>query len=122
MQPAGATIVDKPWGREVIYAQTELYIGKLIEIEQGQRLSLQYHRLKDETIHVLEGTLSLVVGPAPDALQTRDLQAGCSARITPGTVHRYAAPYGPVRILEVSTPHPDDVVRLADDYGRTDPA
>ena len=119
---ASPTIVDKPWGREVIYAETDVYIGKLIEVDQGHRLSLQYHECKDETIYVLEGTLSLVVGPTKSELQTRDLPAGSSIRIVPGTVHRYAAPFGSVRILEVSTPHPDDVVRLSDDYGRADRA
>ncbi len=112
------TIVDKPWGREVIYAATELYIGKIIEIDQGARLSLQYHQRKDETIYVLDGTLRLVIGGAEDALTTRDLDPGASVRVTPGQVHRYQAPHGPVRVLEVSTPHPDDVVRLSDDYGR----
>jgi len=118
MSAAPTRIVGKPWGREIIYASNERYIGKVIEIDAGQRLSLQYHREKDESIYVLEGTLSLVIGPSKDALQTVELSAGGAYRIRPGEVHRFHAPLGPVRVLEVSTPHFDDVVRVADDYGR----
>lgn len=118
MSDQKVTVVDKPWGREVIYASTELYIGKIIEINEGAQLSLQLHEQKDETIYVLEGTLRLVIGDSVDALRSRDLSEGVSFRVRTGQVHRYQAPYGSVRVLEVSTPHPDDVVRLEDDYGR----
>ena len=118
MSDQDVTIVAKPWGREVIYASTELYIGKIIEISEGARLSLQYHEAKDETIYVLDGRLRLVIGDSAEALETRDLDAGASFRVHTGKVHRYEAPHGDVRVLEVSTPHPDDVVRLVDDYGR----
>lgn len=118
MSDQKVTVVDKPWGREVIYASTDLYIGKIIEINEGARLSLQLHEQKDETIYVLEGTLRLVIGDSVDALRSRDLSEGVSFRVRTGQVHRYQAPYGSVRVLEVSTPHPDDVVRLEDDYGR----
>ncbi|HCU72434.1 MAG: cupin [Chloroflexi bacterium] len=111
-------VVEKPWGRELIYASTELYIGKIIEINEGARLSLQLHEQKDETIYVLDGTLRLVIGDSPDTLTSRDLSEGVSFRVQTGQVHRYQAPYGSVRVLEVSTPHPNDVVRLEDDYGR----
>jgi mannose-6-phosphate isomerase-like protein (cupin superfamily) len=113
------TIVKKPWGREIIYARCEHYLGKVIEISEGHRLSLQAHVEKDETIYVLEGRLALTVGASPEAAETRDMQPGEAFRIRPGTVHRFAAPYGAVRVLEVSTPHPDDVVRFSDDYGRS---
>ena len=112
------TVVEKPWGREVIYASNELYIGKIIEINEGSRLSLQLHEQKDETIYVLDGTLRLVIGDSVDTLRSRDLSEGVSFRVQTGQVHRYQAPYGSVRVLEVSTPHPNDVVRLEDDYGR----
>ena len=118
MSDQDVTIVAKPWGREVIYASTELYIGKIIEIKAGARLSLQYHEAKDETIYVLDGRLRLVIGDSAEALESRDLDAGASVRVHTGKVHRYEAPHGDVRVLEVSTPHPDDVVRLVDDYGR----
>lgn len=118
MSDQDVTVVAKPWGREVIYASTELYIGKIIEINAGARLSLQYHEAKDETIYVLDGRLRLVIGDSAEALETRDLDEGASVRVDTGKVHRYEAPHGAVRVLEVSTPHPDDVVRLVDDYGR----
>ena len=118
MSDQDVTIVAKPWGREVIYASTELYIGKIIEINAGARLSLQYHEAKDETIYVLDGQLRLVIGDSAETLETRDLQEGASVRVHTGQVHRYEAPHGAVNVLEVSTPHPDDVVRLVDDYGR----
>ncbi len=113
------TIVQKPWGREIIYARCEHYLGKVIEICEGHRLSLQAHVEKDETIYVLEGRLALTAGAAPETARTRDMRPGEAFRIRPGTVHRFGAPYGAVRVLEVSTPHPDDVVRYSDDYGRT---
>ena len=118
MSDQNGTVVEKPWGREVIYASNELYIGKIIEINEGARLSLQLHEQKDETIYVLDGTLRLVIGESVDTLRSRDLSEGVSFRVQTGQVHRYQAPYGSVRVLEVSTPHPNDVVRLEDDYGR----
>ena len=118
MSDQNVTVVEKPWGREVIYASNEHYIGKIIEINEGARLSLQLHEQKDETIYVLDGTLRLVIGDSADTLTSRDLAEGVSVRVHPGQVHRYQAPYGSVRVLEVSTPHPNDVVRLEDDYGR----
>ncbi len=114
-------IVEKPWGREIGYAENELYVGKIIEVNAGARLSLQYHREKDETIYILEGTVGFVIGESEDALETRELHPGDAARIKPGVVHRFHATQGDARILEVSTPHPDDVVRLQDDFGRKDP-
>ena len=118
MSDQNVTVVEKPWGREVIYASNEYYIGKIIEINEGARLSLQLHEQKDETIYVLDGTLRLVIGDSVDTLRSRDLSEGVSFRVQTGQVHRYQAPYGSVRVLEVSTPHPNDVVRLEDDYGR----
>ena len=79
---------------------------------------MQLHEQKDETIYVLDGTLRLVIGESVDTLRSRDLSEGVSFRVQTGQVHRYQAPYGRVRVLEVSTPHPNDVVRLEDDYGR----
>lgn len=118
MSDQNVTVVEKPWGREVIYASNERYIGKIIEINEGARLSLQLHEQKDETIYVLDGTLRLVIGNSVDTLRSRDLSEGVSFRVQTGQVHRYQALYGSVRVLEVSTPHPNDVVRLEDDYGR----
>jgi mannose-6-phosphate isomerase len=109
--------VEKPWGYELIWARTERYVGKVLHIEAGHALSLQYHERKDETIHVLRGELRFSVGPAPDRLQTLVLAPGEGYRVRPGTVHRMEA-VTDVDVLEASTPELDDVVRLEDRYGR----
>ncbi len=109
--------VDKPWGHELIWAETDRYVGKVLHVKAGHSLSLQYHERKDETIHVLSGRMQFWVGPSADALEEITLAQGESYHITPGTVHRMAA-VTDVDILEASTPELDDVVRLEDRYGR----
>ncbi|MGD2071166.1 MAG: cupin domain-containing protein [Gemmatimonadota bacterium] len=110
--------VDKPWGYELHWADTDLYVGKLLHIDRGEALSLQFHEVKDETIHVLAGTLRFQVGPTPDGLREHVLQRGEGYRIRAGTVHRMEA-VTDCDILEASTPHLDDLVRLEDRYGRS---
>jgi mannose-6-phosphate isomerase len=109
--------VDKPWGHELIWASTEGYVGKVLHVRAGHALSLQYHEEKDETIHLLRGRMRFWAGPAADALDEVPLAEGQSFRIRPGTIHRMEA-VTDVDILEASTPHLDDVVRLEDRYGR----
>jgi mannose-6-phosphate isomerase len=109
--------VEKPWGHELIWAETDLYVGKILHVKAGHALSLQYHERKDETIHLLRGELRFLAGGAPDAVEAVALREGDSFRIRPGTVHRMEA-VTDVDILEASTPHLDDVVRLEDRYGR----
>lgn len=108
--------VDKPWGHEVWFAQTERYVGKILVIEAGKRLSLQYHRVKDESIYVQEGKLRLTLERNGE-LEVEDLGPGEARHIPPGTRHRFEALERCV-LCEVSTPEVDDVVRLEDDYGR----
>lgn len=115
--PRAARRVEKPWGYELIWAETESYVGKVLHVDAGHALSLQYHEHKDETIHVLRGTLHFEVGPSASALERVELHEGESFRITPGTVHRMTA-VTDVDLLEASTAHLDDVVRLEDRYGR----
>ncbi len=110
-------IVPKPWGEEFIWAHTPRYVGKVLRIRKGESLSLQYHRMKDETINVLRGTLIFRHGPHPDALQETRLGPGESFHIRTRTVHQMEAAED-CEILEVSTPELDDVVRLNDRYGR----
>lgn len=110
--------VDKPWGHETIWADTDLYVGKILHIDAGQALSLQYHEEKDETICVLTGEMRLVVGPAADRLDEVLMGPGQAYRIQPGTVHRMVA-VSDCQVLEASTPHLLDVVRLEDRYGRS---
>jgi len=111
--------VEKPWGYESIWAETERYVGKLLHIRAGEALSLQYHREKDETIHLLRGEMRFWAGPSAEALEAVPLEAGDSYRVTPGTVHRMEA-VTDCDVLEASTPHLEDVVRLSDRYGRVD--
>lgn len=105
-------IVEKPWGREIWYAHTNDYAGKVLEVTAGQRLSLQKHEIKEETLYLLSGHVTLTFGT-----ETFDWQPGTLVHVPTGTVHRFEAIEDSV-LLEVSTPHLDDVVRLSDDYGR----
>lgn len=109
--------VDKPWGHEIWYAHTERYVGKIIVVDAGQRLSLQYHETKDETSYLLSGSLRLWQGATPDTLTEREIGPGAAWRNTPGVVHTIEA-IEPATVLEVSTPELDDIVRLEDRYGR----
>jgi mannose-6-phosphate isomerase len=110
--------VDKPWGYELIWALTDLYCGKLLVVNAGQALSMQFHREKDESWYVLEGRAEIEMAGAGEKAPTREVvTAGAAFRITPGTVHRVRA-VEDTTILEVSTPQIDDVVRLEDSYGR----
>ena len=109
--------VEKPWGYEIIWAETDLYVGKVLHVNAGHALSLQYHERKDETIHLWRGRMKFFVGPSAESLEMIEMNEGDSYRVTPGTVHRMEA-ITDVDILEASTPHLDDVVRLEDRYGR----
>ncbi len=110
-------VVDKPWGHEEIWAETARYAGKFLIIRSGEELSRQYHERKEETICVLEGVLRLELGRAPD-VEVQYLNPGESFHVAPGTVHRFAADAVDVRLVEVSTPELEDVVRLEDRYRR----
>jgi mannose-6-phosphate isomerase len=108
--------VEKPWGHELIWAQTDRYVGKVLHVNAGQRLSLQYHEKKDETIHLWSGRLILVVDEGK-GLHERELKPGESYHVRPGVKHRMIA-ITDCDVLEASTPELDDVVRLEDAYGR----
>lgn len=113
-----ATRTDKPWGHELLWSHTDHYAGKVIHIEPGHRLSLQYHDSKHESVFVMQGRLLLHLGRGDDA-RVLELGPGESADLPATTVHRFEAPMeGPVDLIEVSTPQLDDVVRLEDDYNR----
>lgn len=110
------TRVEKPWGWELWWAQTNRYVGKLLHVKEGHRLSLQYHEVKDETIHVQRGELILVVDEGQGLIERR-MRPGESYHIRPGVRHRMIA-VTDCDVLEVSTPEVEDVVRLEDSYGR----
>ena len=111
--------VDKPLGHELIWATTDKYVGKILNIKSGHRLSLQFHRIKDETIIVKSGTLLLEYGQSTDFLTSLVLNEGQSFHIRTGLIHRMSG-VTDVEVIEVSTPELFDVVRLEDDYNRKD--
>lgn len=110
--------VDKPWGHELIWAKTDHYVGKILHIKAGEALSLQYHRMKDETIMVLSGRMQLVFFAEGEEPKSRDLLPREPFHVTPGLRHRMIA-VEDTDVLEVSTTELEDVVRLEDRYGRS---
>ncbi len=113
LEPTAPKIVDKPWGREVWYAHTDRYAGKILEVDAGHILSLQKHVVKHETLYLQSGRMRFTLGEG-----TFEWTPGEVVEIPPDTIHRMEALEDSV-ILEVSTPELDDVVRLEDRYGRT---
>ena len=111
------TRVEKPWGYEIWWAQTDRYVGKIIHVNAGHALSLQYHNEKDETILLWSGRMLFEMKEG-DELVKREMKPGESVHVTPGTVHRMTA-IDDCDIVEVSTPEVHDVVRLEDRYGRS---
>ena len=109
--------VEKPWGHELIWAETDLYVGKILHVKSGEALSVQMHEIKDETLHLLSGEIELWAGPAPEAMVKVGLAQGESYRIRPRTVHMIVA-VSDADVLEASTPHLQDVVRFQARYGR----
>jgi mannose-6-phosphate isomerase-like protein (cupin superfamily) len=109
--------VEKPWGHELIWARTDRYVGKILVIETGRRLSYQLHEVKDEWIHVLSGRMLLTLEDDAGVDRETELGPGDGAHVATGRRHRYAA-IERCELVEVSTPELDDVVRLADDFGR----
>ena len=109
--------VDKPWGYELRWAVTERYIGKILHVNRGEALSLQYHERKDEYQYVLNGAVEMELGGPDGVLTKHRMTAGDTLHIAPGTRHRLTA-IEDTDIIEVSTPEIEDVVRLEDRYGR----
>ena len=109
--------VEKPWGWELVWAETDAYVGKLLFVRAGESLSLQYHEVKDESWLVHEGRARLELGDVGGELEAIEIAAGDAFRFRPGTLHRVTA-LEDTLVLETSTPHLDDVVRLEDRYGR----
>lgn len=105
--------VMKPWGKEIWFVDNEHYLGKLIVVQKGGRLSKQYHQKKQETFFSIKGKFVAEVNGKEHIVNER-----CPITIYPGDVHRVSAPFEDVEIIEISTPFSDDIVRIADDYGR----
>jgi len=113
----GPRRIEKPWGHEEIWAETEAYVGKILVLRKGERLSLQYHRRKEETLYLQSGKVLCTLGDQEHALAERILTPGDVVHLPPGRRHRFQA-LEDSRLFEVSTPFLDDVVRLEDDYQR----
>ena len=109
--------VEKPWGWELVWAEAEDYVGKLLFVRAGESLSLQYHEVKDESWLVQEGRAKLELGKVGGELEAFEIVSGDAYRFRPRTVHR-VTPIEDLLVVEVSTNHPTDVVRLEDKYGR----
>ena len=106
-------VVKKPWGKEIWFAYNRKYAGKLLYINRGHRLSLQYHKKKDETMYALKGSYLLEING-----KKRKVKEGEVVHFPPKTIHRTTAKYGNVILIEVSSPELNDIVRLSDDYNR----
>lgn len=110
---------EKPWGREIWFANTAGYAGKILEIKKGKRLSLQYHEKKTETMYVMSGKIKMYLGEDPNNLEEIIMNPGDKVDVFPNVIHRPEA-LEDSQIFEVSTDELEDIVRLADDYGRPD--
>jgi mannose-6-phosphate isomerase len=108
---------EKPWGYELLWAKTEKYVAKILVIKAGESLSLQFHRIKEETLYLESGQCHFEVGDSENALSTIHLHPEMHIHLPPGRIHRMTA-ITDCRLFEVSTPELDDVVRLKDKYGR----
>lgn len=109
----------KPWGREIWFAETKKYAGKVLEIKKGARLSLQFHRRKEETQFLFSGRVRVTFGTDVHRLRTKILRPGDAFHIPPRRIHRLEGLAELSLIFEVSTPQLNDVIKLADDYGRS---
>lgn len=110
--------IDKPWGCEEIIFHTENYATKFLKINKNSKLSLQYHKIKEESIYVVSGILKLTYGNNISELKTIYLKQSDVFNIPPNLIHRFEATEDAVVLLETSTNHLDDIVRISDDYNR----
>ena len=118
LSAASSRRVEKPWGHELIWAHADRYVGKILLIRAGRRLSLQRHAVKDESILVLRGRLRLHLEGLDGVVRISELGPGEACHVPTGAIHRYEAGDVDVELVEVSTPELDDVIRIEDDFGR----
>ena len=114
------SIFKKPWGTEEIWCNAPGYIGKILTINPGQRLSRKYHKVRNHTIRILEGTLTVEVGPFETKGEITEIKLtpGVAYHVPAMVIHRFCAGPAGVVLAEVSNAHPGDAVRLEDDYRR----
>lgn len=123
----GHHTVTKPWGKEIWLTDRDCsYVLKRIEVNEGHKTSLQYHEQKEETIFLYQGSADLVrqknFNVSIDDVKTEDLETlglfpKTCVHFEPRTLHRMCARTSIV-MLEASTPHLDDVIRVQDDTNR----
>lgn len=118
MESHAVQIKEKPWGKEIWFAHTDKYAGKILCISKGHRYSLQYHEHKEETQYIYKGIAKLTYGSDEEHLEEKILNPGDKFDVTPYTIHRLEA-IEDCEVFEVSTPELYDVVKLSDDYGRS---
>ncbi len=111
--------IEKPWGHEVLWAETDEYAGKILSVRAGEALSLHFHEERDKTLLLIRGQITLEVGAGVSSLAQVPVREGEAFRIRPGVLHRVTAQTD-VEMMEVSTPELDDIVRIRDRYGRVD--
>jgi mannose-6-phosphate isomerase len=111
-------IIPKPWGKEIWFANQPEYVGKILCITKGHRYSLQYHERKIETQYLIKGKVRFMLGDSEENLKEHIMEPGDKLDIHPHTIHRAEA-LEDSEIVEVSTNDLNDVVKLADDYGRS---
>lgn len=110
--------VEKPWGHELIFTPPEKpYCGKLLHIRAGQRISLQFHDLKQETIVLLRGRGMLLSENAIGVMEEIAMEPGMGYSTVPGQRHRLIA-LEDCDFFEASTPERGATYRLEDDSGR----
>jgi len=119
MKQTPVQIKEKPWGREIWFANIAGYAGKILEVTKGKRLALQYHEKKTETQYLYKGSIKLTIGDDPKNLRELTLNPGDKFDIYPYTIHRIEA-LEDSEIFEVSTSELEDVIRISDDFGRPD--
>lgn len=112
--------IEKPWGYEIIWAHNKNagYVSKILFIKHGHKTSKQFHKIKEETIYVLSGLLTLTIEKNNEEF-IYYLKEGTSFHIEANLIHRFYAEFKDVKIIETSTDYLDDVVRLEDEYGRS---
>lgn len=106
-------VIKKPWGKEIWFAVTKKYVGKILIVKKGHRTSKHYHKIKDEIHYCDKGKYIMELSRKKIIVKEGD-----SIRIKPGVIHRVCAKYEDIKLIEVSTPHLKDCVRIEDDYGR----
>lgn len=110
-------IIQKPWGEEMWITSNEHYVFRILHIKKGASVSLQYHRKKVETLYIEKGSAEYTIQRPGELRQVCLIRAGDILEHQPYEIHREKA-LEDMKIIEISTPEIDDIIRLEDEYGR----